>query len=974
MQTRARNFGAAVLIVAAGILCAGPVMGQEKPVVPPPPPAAVAPEGMLRFSFGPIGYKGMEAQPNFREGFTIVNVTTDYAKERGFGWVGLQGDVKKDWVEVRGGLSSRARKGPNDLMAGWIAGGAPFEVDVPPGKYAVTACLGDWGEYEFFPFGSFTLLFQGKEVLKRACTPDNKDQWILKHKYTDYERGQKLFDRYVKSRFDVVTQEVDAPDGKITIVSRVDAGPKEYTGAMNYVVITPAARKAEHAKYLADLETMLRYAFDKQFPMAKVNEAYCDGSSEAEKAAGFGVIGIPPGDKVHPWTAGSNQNHVKQLSGYAARGQFEAMDFCVVPLKDLGSLTCACSDLAGPNGAKIPAGEVKVGYVKYWDAYNRGDRGVTVEVEPSLVMDRSVIARAEARVTRQWWLTVHVPEQAPGGTYQGMVTLTAEKGGSVQIPVSFNVIPLTLDGPGAVMTLNYSRPWKDLYFGDDMAWGADVEKELTLLRDHGMNSVAMDAKLPLKDDDTGDWERYIDLYQKLGFDQPIYFAGTMNLYGKFKNLLDPAEQEAFVNVLRKLEEAAKKKNQKVIYSLCDEGTNDGFEARSGLAARIVREKAPEIQTIGDINGYRELMQCAPYLRAAAFNNGWGGSYGTSRYPHDLMSAPVFERVKALGCDPWFVNGGKGRYPFGVFMWKMEKLGVKGKCEWHFFASTGDPYNPFDSNQFNSFGSLVFPSCIPTLLMEDCREGIDDLRYARTLERVVAGMAGEKDPLIAGRVQSAKETLEYWLDQIPDRMMSGRNPDGSVKDAGADFPPVRLAEFRKEIAWHLCRLLKLDCPGLYSPETLLASWEKGERTGWTRDIVPAAEHATRGEQSGKMTFDKQHTYFDSWGGTRPKDWRGYASCRFDVFNPQAQDVALVLTLRDQLAANIQAESSARKTIVFTLKPGNNSLSVPLVGITDDSGKRPLDLTCMFNIILTLKDAGAPEGTTLFIDNMRLNQEP
>jgi hypothetical protein len=925
---------------------------------------------MLRFSFGPTGFSGLEGQPSFREGFAVVNVTTDYTKERGFGWVGAEGEVRKDWLEIRGRLSSRARRGPNDLLAGWIAGDLPFVVDVPAGTYVVTTCTGDWGEYEFYPFGSFTLLYQGKEVFASVRNKDNLDQWLYRHKYADYERGQKLYDRYVTTRFAVVTQDVEAPDGKITVQARVDAGPREYTGAINYVIISPAAQKDAHTRYLGDLEAMMRDAFDKRFPMAKVPEAYCDGATKEEQEAGFAVI-RNPGEKVYPWTSGTYRNHVTELSAYATLGQFEPVDFAVIPFKELGSMTCTCSDLEGPNSAKIPAAEIKVGYVKYWDYYDRNARPPVVSVEPYLVMDRNVIPKLENRTTRQWWLTIHVPEKAAGGTYKGTISLTAEKGGSARFPLSLEVIPIKLDGPGAVMLLNYSFPWKALYYGDDQAWWADIEKELAFQRDHGMNSTAMGCHLPLSDDDTSEWEKFIDLYQKVGLDGPIYFAGTMGLYNQFKNLLDPAQQEQYASVLAKLDAVARKKNQTVIYSICDEGTNEGWEARSELAAKVMREKAPDILTIGDINGYRELMLCARYLHASGFNNGWGGSYGTNRRDHDLITRTVIERVESLGCEPWFVNGGTGRYPFGVFFWKMETLGVKGKCEWHYYASTSDPYNPFDAEQLNAFGSLVFPTCIPTLQMEDSRAGIDDLRYVRTLQRLVAEMSQEKDPLTAGRVQVAREALDYWLDQLPDRMVTARTPDGAVLSAGADFPPARLAEFRQEVTWHLCRLLKLSCPGICPPGTMLASWEKDERTGWTSAIVPVAEHATHGLQSGKMVFDKQHTYFDTWGGLRPKDWRGYASFRFDMFNPQDRDVDLVMTIRDQLAANINAEGSVRKTAPYRLKPGANQLTVPLVGITDDSGSRPLDLTCIFNIFFTVKDA--PEGTTLFIDNMRLSQD-
>jgi len=950
-------------IVTIFILPSG-AMGEEKRESLPVP---VAPPGSLRFSFGPIGFKGLEAIPTMRDGFVAVHVTTDYAKGRGFGWVGAAGEVEKGWLEQRGRLHSRARRGPNDLLAGWIAGGLPFAVDLSNGKYLVTCCLGDWGEYEFYPFGSYTLLYRDREVFKSVRTRENMDQWIYRHKYADYERGQRLFDRYVKTRFDVITQEVEVADGKLTIQARQDAGPEQYTGAINYLVISPADQKDAHGKFLADLESRMRAAFDQRFPMAKVREAYCDGVTPAEKEAGF-VLVRNPGEKVYPWTHGTYRNHLRELWAYAARGQFEPVDFAVIPLKKLGTLTAVCSELQGPQGAKIRAEQIKVGYVKYWDFYDRRAKPPAVAPEPYLVMDRNVIPATEPRVTRQFWITIHVPVDAAGGRYGGTITVTAEQGGSAKVPLVLDVIPLQLDGPGAVMLLNYSFPWKALYFGDERAWWADIEKELAFQRDHGMNSTAMSCHLPLYDEDTSEWEKFIDIYQKVGMDQPTYFAGTMNLYNKFTNLLDPQQQEQYCNVLKRLEAVAQRKKQKVIYSLCDEATNDGREALSELVARFSRDRLPALYTIGDINGYRELMRSAPHFRAAGFNNGWHGSYGTNRQGHQLITRTVIERVKSQGCEPWFVNGGVGRYPFGVFFWKMADLGVRGKCEWHYFASTSDPYNPFDGNQLNAFGSLVFPGLVPTLAIEESRAGIDDLRYVRTLQRVIAETRQHRDPLGTARAQAAQEALDYWTDRIPERLSSAHASDGAGSDTGLDFSPALLAQFRQEMAYHLCRLLGLDCPGICPPETMLASWEEGEQTGWTSKIKPAAEHATHGQMSGKMVFNREDTYFDTWGRQRVKDWRGFTSYRFDLFNPQSRELELVLTIRDQLAANVSTEVSARKTMVLKLKPGVNPVVVPLASLVDDGGKRPLDLSCIFNVYFSLKTP--PEEATLYIDNMRL----
>jgi len=928
-----------------------------------------APEvtSVLKFSFGPAGYKGIEGLSTLRDGFTPVYVTSDYSKEAGFGWVGASGEVRKDWLESRGVLNSRARPGPNDLLAGWIAGGLPFQVDVPNGKYMVTASVGDWGEYEFITYESYTLLYQGKDVFDSLRGKDNLDQWYYANKYADYQTRLNLFDRYVKSRFDVVTKEIHVTDGKITVQARPQSGTN-YMGPINYVVITPAAGKEGHEAFLKALEARMREQFDRRFPLQPVKHAYCDAVSDSEKDAGFALI-QSEGGKIYPSSHGTRDNRVTKLTGYGTLGQFEAIDFGVVPLSDIGSLTCTVTDLEGPRGAKIPSGEVKVGYVKYWEVVNR-DKHV-VNVEPYLVMDRNIIPYTEEDISRQWWLVVHVPEDARGGTYKGTVTVKASKAGETAVPLAFDVMAVKLDGPGAVLLLNYTLPWSALFYGDSEAWWTAVEKDLEFQRDYGMTSVAVsDLHLPIDDRDTSEWERFIDTYRKVGMEGPIYMAGTMNLYGRFRNLLDASQEERYVAVFRALEDAARRKRQEVIYSICDETTNDGKEAVAETAARLLHERLPDLKIIGDINGYRELTRCAPYLTAAGFNNGWHGNYGTNRRYHDLIVSTVIDRVKALGAAPWFVNGGTGRYPFGLFLWRMQSFGVAGKCEWHYYAATSDPYNPFDSQELNAFGSLVFPEHIPTLMLEQSRRGINDLRFTRTLERVVAETSGDTRPLVAARAAAAREALDYWMDRLPDRMVTDHTQDGSASYSGAEFTAERLAQARLEMAYHLSRLLELGAPSVRPPEFMLASWEKEERTGW-EGIEPAEEHATDGEFSGRMVFARPGQYFDNWGRLRTKDWRGFTSFRFDAFNPESRDVALVFTIRDQLAANFADALAARKTVEVSLKPGENRFVLPLVGITDDGGRRPLDLSCVFNAIFTVKNG--PGEVTLYVDNMRLVED-
>lgn len=926
--------------------------------------AATAPSEIKLFRFGPQAIAAVDSP--LVKGWKAVSVADDFSQEKGYGWVGASGEVAKGWLETRGALNSKTRRGPNDMLASWVAGGLPFAVSLPNGKYIVTTSLGDWGEFEFIDYTSFALSYQGKEVYKCVRTKDNFDQWYYVNKYVDYEPTLNLYDRYVKSRFTQVTQEVEITDGKLTVQSKSALPEPRYVGAINFIAISPVSLKDAHEKLLAGLETGMRADFDKKYPLAAVNRGSVDGMTAEEKQLRF-AVGDPRGDRVNTNFSINQRNRLARLTGYAAQGEFEAVSFAIVPTADIGPMTVTCSELEGPGGAKISAENIKVGYVKFWDVQDRGKN--VVNVEPYLLMDTNTLPRQYNRIAREWRVTIHVPENVPGGAYQGTVAVMGDAG-EMKLPLTFHVLPIKLDALAVNVLLNYDTPGEALFYGDKEARWQRIAKELQMMRDHGMNNVAVGGlHLPISDDDVSDFERFIDLYQKTGFDKPMYVAGTMNMYAQFKNLLDPKQQEAYCEVLRKIADVAARKKQKVIFSLGDECTNDGREAMTQLVAKLVHERMPDLYTISDINGYRELMGAAPYLKAAGFNNGWQGGFSSNRTGHDLLVETVIQRVKSKGCTPWFINGSVGRYPFGVFLWKMQSLGVAGKCEWHFFSCTSDPYNPFDSNQPNAFSSLTFPECIPTMQLEACREGIDDLKYVLTLERVLAEQK-DADPVMAGRAAAARDALDYWMDQIPDRLYSAHTPDGAGQHTGKDFPPERLAQFRQEVAFHLSRLLKLPASDVCPAQALLAGFE-GENNGFSNKIKIVQEHATEGKSSGQMTFAGGKGFFDNWGRMLTKDWRGYASLRFDVFNPQDKPVPLELVLRDQLASNVSDQVSARKTILAELKSGPNQVVVNLRGITDDSGKRPLDLSFVFNAFFGLKDV--TEDTTLYIDNIRLVQD-
>jgi len=134
----------------------------------------------------------------------------------------------------------------------------------------------------------------------------------------------------------------------------------------------------------------------------------------------------------------------------------------------------------------------------------------------------------------------------------------------------------------------------------------------------------------------------------------------------------------------------------------------------------------------------------------AFNNGWDGIDGHNEGRRLLNERFITELVEKTGAIPYFVNAGKGRFPFGFFFWRMSKFGVAGKVEW-FYNLEGAGGGP------GSVVKLSGTNIIHTVDYELSREGIDDLKYLCKLEKLIA--ESEKTGKAREKARAAAEFLE-----------------------------------------------------------------------------------------------------------------------------------------------------------------------------------------------------------------------
>ena len=353
---------------------------------------------------------------------------------------------------------------------------------------------------------------------------------------------------------------------------------------------------------------------------------------------------------------------------FAAQGEYEPFSFALQPHDRLESVTIKSGALAGPAG-DIPAANVRVDSIEDY----HGQR--------CLLMGLGRAWDMPAWSKELFWVTVKVPGDARPGLYRGEVTVTSQDKPVASLKVILEVLPIRLEAPPLAVGWHYS-------------WPGSVEAlraQLKDMREHGMTNVGplYNWHLPVNDEDTSQLGMFIDEYLQAGYREPIMFAAPMNLTVGGLNGYGPIDskrfQQKYIEVMRKLWAEVEKHNHPVIFSIGDEFTNKGLPGveYAGKLAKLTYEELPEIASTSDMNGYAEVMAMAPYLHYATFNNGWDGADHHNKGRRLLNDKFIAELRQKTGAIPYFVNAGKGRFPFGFFLWKMSKYGVRGKVEWYY---------------------------------------------------------------------------------------------------------------------------------------------------------------------------------------------------------------------------------------------------------------------------------------------------
>ncbi len=488
-----------------------------------------------------------------------------------------------------------------------------------------------------------------------------------------------------------------------------------------------------------------------QTPMATRAISYPNAEEVMVKVGGRTVTHkAPTSVAVIPAREGKN---VREAAMFASLGEYEPFSFLLRLKESIEDVMIVGSELRGPGGA-IPAANVAVTSV---EEFHGGGRQILMPLGKPWNMS--------AHTAEFFWCTVKVPADARPGVYNGEVAVTSKGQKIGAISIVLEVLPIKLEDPSFALGYNYSSP-KD---------NKVLQAHLADMRAHGMTTVAAlyNFHLPVYDSDTSELGEFLEAYKKAGYAAVFYYAAPMDLelsaLAGYGSVDSRRFQQKYIKVMRTLHEEVKRHDVPTVMSIGDEMTNRGVEGVkiAGKLARLTWEELPEIAATSDMNGYLEVMAMAPWLNVATFNNGWSGIDNHNKGRHLLNREFLEELQSKTGAIPWFVNAGTGRFPFGLFFWKMTKYGARGKVEWYYNLGKNEP-----GSVVRVDGTNVYP----TLDYERSREGIDDLKYLLWLEKLIA--QAKKVGKAPEEVAKAETTLKGISDAIAD--------DWTIYDTGTRF--------------------------------------------------------------------------------------------------------------------------------------------------------------------------------------------
>jgi hypothetical protein len=690
--------------------------------------AKVEVPGLKAFDVGKAG------SPAFN-GFTALTEKDGYSKAKGFGW------LRSDFARMDDRIH------PDNLFRDNLScRNAELAVDVPNGKYRVHLQLEDPSYWELMQFyHRRTVVAEGKTVIdERMGAKEFKDRYFQNQDAEDLP-GEDPFQKYVQTRHPWHTFDVDVTDGQLNVAFR---SGDTYGNTLSAVIVYPAEHGVKGREFLAYVAGMRRFEWAQSWKTVAdpVKPPKLSGRMARDAARdGFALYAVSPYEDTSYNYAPTDADALSGLEATVARGEFEPMTFGLRPAKKLGKVEVTATDLRGPAGAVIAAGDIDIRVGRYRFTRHSGHQsGLYTVAERELRRfnetdaDRLV---CNDGLARRFWITVNPGAEQTAGVYKGLLAVKAENGGSRSVPVSVRVIPVSLPEADILFGLYGVEVLPMPYFPEMKAERPkQIEAVYRDLRDHGVNYlkdspvhvVWQGGKAVITN--TAEAERIFAQRKRLGFkDGPVNVGRRVGL-----------QQIAYGDRIEGLP-----KNE-YIGKWYLEITRQ-FEARGWPHPCFCYGDEPNVpETLKALaTAHRNLHAVSPDIWTnIAYHTSSPESYDmlkTLDVQHLKRFCKVedFHLAKKYGKVVIASNVGRNRFAYGLWSWRaVKERKIDGSITFSYTGSHVDIYYGLDARE-DDF-SMAPPRRDGTLAQtanwERIREGIDDYRYCVLLSKMSSAEA------------------------------------------------------------------------------------------------------------------------------------------------------------------------------------------------------------------------------------------
>ncbi len=554
-------------------------------------------------------------------------------------------------------------------------------------------------------------------------------------------------------------------------------------------------------------------------------------------------------NRILPTTKPVNGIITSTITCIATPGEYEPASFVIRAQEKLSRLRFDIPELRSANGSSIPARSLDLRVVKCWyqdqgrnfseetptkrfnpislsgkrvlvpelllkddslvrvDSQNKdnflklrfasGDRYVCISKPDGMtqwtadefpVRDSDTLQPVDipANTNKQFLLTIHIPQSAKPGLYQGRMRVLDEKDEIGVLNLQCRVLPFKLQQAMIFSSMYYYAPNRKFYGKATMA---QFRREMINMREHGL----MDVMSPFN---ISNQEAYA-IRRELGLNRKvIFYRGYLP-----RNPTTPEALQAIEDTVRKTMAFFREQGTEEVYFYgLDEVRGDELTSQRP-AWKAVHKGGGKIFVSGYITtpGKPGNLDLMGDLQDALVLNG---------YPLKQEAARWHKR-KHLIVNYGNPQGGVElpdtyRRNFGLLLWQSDFDGAMTYIyHWGAMQSTGkkpnrkrrglpNAWNDFSRGDNYKQHNMVYPTTngvIDTLQWEGYREGVDDLRYLATLLRAIK-KAGSSP---ARRAATALGRAKAFVHDL-------KNTDVNVTRADMD-------ELRLQIISHLLALHK-----------------------------------------------------------------------------------------------------------------------------------------------------------------------